>query len=166
MNRAVIAALKHQPETKGGPHDILWNDQGPLWYRGLAQHDEASESANVAAILARYHVSHVVIGHTKQYPEVRARFGGQVILTDVFAANRCADPHAFLIKQGDALTTVYRGQTLALGVGGAAEAAYLAQIAAIDRAKAPATGAPCDLSGAPEVTVTPAAKPATARPAP
>ncbi|HEY1447769.1 MAG TPA: metallophosphoesterase, partial [Caulobacteraceae bacterium] len=118
MNKAVIAALNHQPEAKGGPHDILWNEQGPLWYRGLAQHDEAAETPNVAAILARYHVSHIVIGHTKQYTEVNARFDGKVLLTDVFAPSRCVDPHAFLIKQGDTLTTVYRGQTLPLGVSG------------------------------------------------
>lgn len=166
MNKAVIAALNHQPEAKDGPHDILWNDQGPLWYRGLAQHDEASESANVAAILARYHVSHIVIGHTKQYTEVNARFGGRVILTDVFAPNRCVDPHAFLIKEGNTLTTVYRGHTLALGVSGAEHDAYLAQIAALDKAAAPPPGTPCDLNGSPDITVTPSAKPAAGQPIP
>ena len=110
MNKAVITALNHQSGKVGGPHDILWNEQGPLWYRGLAQHDEAAEAPNVDAILARYKVSHIVIGHTKQYTQVNARFDGKVLLTDVFSPNRCVDPHAFLIKQGDTLTTVYRGQ--------------------------------------------------------
>ena len=159
MNKAVITALNHQPEVAGGPHDILWNEQGPLWYRGLAQHDEAAEAANVAAILARYKVSHVVIGHTKQYTAVNARFDGKVLLTDVFSPNRCVDPHAFLIKQGDALTTVYRGRTLALGVSGAAHDAYLAQIAALDKAAATPPGAKCALDAAPDIVVTPAAKP-------
>ena len=159
MNKAVITALNHQPEAAGGPHDILWNEQGPLWYRGLAQHDEAAETPNVAAILAHYKVSHIVIGHTKQYTAVNARFGGAVLLTDVFSPNRCVDPHAFLIKQGDTLTTVYRGQTLPLGISGAAQTAYLAQIAALDKAAAPAPGAVCDQSGAPDIVVTPAARP-------
>jgi hypothetical protein len=159
MNKAVIAALNHQPEAAGGPHDILWNEQGPLWYRGLAQHDEAAEAANVAAILARYHVAHIVIGHTKQYTAVNARFDGRVLLTDVFAANRCVDPHAFLVKQGETLTTVYRGRTLPLGVSGAAHEAYLAQVAALDKAAAPAPGAKCDLDAAPDVVVTPAGRP-------
>jgi len=159
MNKAVIAALNHQPEAKDGPHDILWNEQGPLWYRGLAQHDEPAEAANVAAILTRYHVKHIVIGHTKQYTAVNARFDGRVLLTDIFAANRCVDPHAFLIKQGDTLTTVYRGHTLPLGVSGAAHEAYLAQIAALDKAAAPPPGAACDRAGAPDITVTPAARP-------
>ena len=163
MNKAVITALNHQPEAKGGPHDILWNEQGPLWYRGLAQHEEAAEAANVEAILARFHVSHIVIGHTKQYPEVNARFGGKVLLTDVFAPSRCVDPHAFLIKEGDTLTTVYRGHTLALGVSGADQDAYLARVAALDKAAAAPTGAKCDLDGQPDTDVTPAAEPSASR---
>jgi hypothetical protein len=166
MNKAVITALNHQPEVAGGPHDILWNEQGPLWYRGLAQHDEAAETANVAAILTRYKVGHVVIGHTKQYTEVNARFDGKVLLTDVFSSNRCVDPHAFLIKQGDTLTTVYRGHTLPLGVSGAAQGAYLAQIAALDKAAAPPPGATCALDGVPDLVVTPAARPPTRPPSP
>ena len=142
MNRAVITALNHQPEAKDGPHDILWNDQGPLWYRGLAWNKEATEAANVAAILARYKVKHVVIGHTKAYREVNTRFNGAVILTDVFAGSRCVDPHAFLIKQGDNLSTVYRGHTLTLGVSGQAQADYLAQVAALDKTDTP-SNAPC-----------------------
>ncbi len=159
MNKAVIAALNHQPEVQGGPHDILWNEQGPLWYRGLAQHDEATEAAKVAAILARYHVSHIVIGHTKQYTAVNARFDGRVLLTDIFATNRCVDPHGFLIKQGDRLTTVYRGRELPLGVSGAAHEAYLAQIAALDKAAAAPPGVKCDQDGVPDIVVTPAARP-------
>jgi len=143
MDKAVIAALRHQPEVAGGPHDILWNEEGPLWYRGMAQHDEAAESANVAAVLARYKVSHVIIGHTKQYTMVNARFDGAVILTDILGPDRCNDPHGFLIKEGDTLTSVYRGHRLPLGVSGAAHDAYLAQIAAIEKARTPI---PCALN--------------------
>jgi hypothetical protein len=134
MNRAVLAALRHEPEVAGGPHDILWNPQGPLWYRGMAQNDEAAESANVAAALSRYQVRHIVLGHTKQYPMVNSRFDGAVILADIAAPNGCAEPHAFLIKEGDALSAVHRGHRLALGVSGAAHAAYLSEVAALDRA--------------------------------
>ena len=155
MNKAVITALNHQPEAKGGPPDILWNEQGPLWYRGLAQHDEAVETPNVDGILARFHVSHIIVGHTKQYTEVNARFGGKVLLTDIFVPAGCVDPHAFLVKQGDALTTVYRGHDLALGVSGAAQEAYLKQVAALDKAAPPLPGAGCNLDGAPKSDATP-----------
>jgi hypothetical protein len=164
INKAVIAALNHQPEAKDGPHDILWNEQGPLWYRGLTQHDEAAEAANVAAILARYHVGHIVIGHTKQYTAVNARFDGKVLLTDVFAANRCVDPHAFLIKEGDKLTTVYRGHVLPLGVSGAEQQAYWSELAALDKATAPPPGARCSLPGVEDIVATPAARPPSQQP--
>ena len=139
MDTAVIAALRHQPEVAGGPHDILWNDQGPLWYRGMAQNDEAAESANVAAVLARYGVKRLILGHTKRYSMVKARFDGAVILTDIAVRGGCVDPHAFLIKEGDVLTTVYRGHRVAVGVSGAAQTAYLAAIAALDQTATPGT---------------------------
>ena len=154
MDKAVIAALKHQPELAGGPHDILWAEEGPLWYRGLAQHDEAAESANVAALLARYKVSHIIVGHTKQYPMINERFDGGVILTDILGASRCTDPHGFLIKEGDSFSTIYRGHRLTLGLSGAAHDAYLAQIAALDKAAGPA----------PEETCSPTEPPLTADP--
>jgi hypothetical protein len=137
LNVAVIAALRHQSETAGGPSDILWNDQGPLWYRGMAQNDEATEAANVAAVLAAHHVSHIVLGHTKQYPMVNPRFDGAVILTDIAVRPGCADPHAFLIKEGSTLTAVHRGHPLPLGLTAAAHAAYLAQVSILDTAATP-----------------------------
>ena len=133
MNRAVIAALRHQRQASGGPYDILWAEGGPLWYRGMALNDEAAESGQVAAVLERNGVGHVVIGHTKRYSMVNSRFDGAVILTDIAVRDGCADPHAFLIKQGDSLTTVYRGHSLQLRTSGEAHAAYLSEIAALDR---------------------------------
>jgi hypothetical protein len=136
MDKAVIAALRHEPEAAGGPHDILWNEQGPLWYRGMAMNDEAVESAHVAAALARYGVRHIILGHTKRYSMVNSRFDGAVILTDIAVPTGCVDPHGFLIKEGDVLTAVHRGQRLPLGVSGDAHGAYLARIAALDQAVA------------------------------
>jgi hypothetical protein len=138
MNTAVIAALRHQPEAVGGPHDILWDPQGPLWYRGMAQNDEIAEGPHVSAALARYGVRRIVLGHTKRYSMVKARFGGSVVLTDIAVPAGCPDPHAFLIKQGDDLTAVHRGRRVTLGTQGAAQAASIAEMAALDLAAAPA----------------------------
>lgn len=142
MNKAVIAALRHQPEAASGPHDILWSEQGPLWYRGMALNDEGAESANVTAALARYGVRRIMLGHTKRFTMVNSRFDGAVILTDIAVPAGCVDPHGFLIKEGDVLTAVHRGRRLPLGVSGEAKAAYLAQIAALDQAATPAGTAP------------------------
>ena len=148
MNKAVLAALRHQPEVAGGPREILWNEQGPLWYRGLAMNDEAAESAHVAAALSRYGVRHIVLGHTKRYSMVNSRFDGAVILTDIAVPRGCADPHGFLIKEGDALTAIHRGHRLALGTSGEARVTYLSEIAKLDQAATSgATPAgPCTIS--------------------
>lgn len=135
LDKAVVAALRHEPDAPDGPQMILTNEQGPLWYRGMAQGDETAEAPNVAAVLARYGVRHIVLGHTKAYRMVNSRFDGAVILTDIAAPKACADPHGVLIKEGDKLTVVHRGQKLALGTSGAAHDAYLAKIAEIDTAQ-------------------------------
>ncbi|HEY2749959.1 metallophosphoesterase [Phenylobacterium sp.] len=140
LNKAVISALRHDPQDAAGPQDILWNEQGPLWYRGMAMNDEATEAAHVAAVLTRYKVRRIVLGHTKRYSMVNARFDGGVILTDIAVPGGCLDPHGFLIKEGDTLTAVHRGHRLTLGLSGAAHDAYLAEIAALDRAVALGAG--------------------------
>lgn len=134
MDKAAAAALRRQPAAPDGPPDILWNEQGPLWYRGLAMNEEPAEAAHLAAVLKRYGVAHIVLGHTKRYSMVNVRFDGAVILTDIAVKGACADPHAFLIKEGDRLTAVYRGHSLPLGVSGEAKARYLAQVAVLDKA--------------------------------
>ena len=153
LDKAVIAALRHQPEAAGGPHDVLWAEEGPLWYRGYAWHEEAAETANVAAVLAAHHVARIIIGHTKQYPFVNERFDGQVILTDIAPPAGCVEPHAFLVKEGDQFTAVHRGVAVPLGLSGQAHADYLAKIANLDRAAGctmtSAAPAPADKPAAP-----------------
>ena len=130
MNTAVRAALLHKPQAPAGPPDILWHADGPLWHRGLAQADETTDGPHLAAVLARHGVRRIVVGHTKRHPMVYSRFEGRVILTDVAPPAGCADPQGFLIKEGERLIAVHRGQRLALRSG----EAYLAEIAALDRA--------------------------------
>jgi hypothetical protein len=142
INKAVVDALAGKPADPAGPQRILESDDSPLWYRGMAQQPEAVEAPNVAAALAHFGVKHIVLGHTKQYPMINERFDGAVLLTDIAAANRCADPHAFLVREGDHFSTVYRGQRLDLGLSGPAHDAYLAQIAAIDVAHPPPATCP------------------------
>ncbi len=137
LNKAVVAALRQKPDVAGGPADILENEQGPLWYRGMALNDEVAEAPQVAAALAHFGVRRIVVGHTKRFSMVNARFDGAVIFTDIAVPNGCVDPHAFLIKEGDTLTTVYRGHRLAMGVSGEAHTGYLSAIAALDQISTP-----------------------------
>jgi hypothetical protein len=131
INNAVRGALRGQ--LAPGFADILDNQDGPLWYRGLALNAEATESANVDAMLARFHVAHIVVGHTKRTTTIAPRFGGRVILTDVFVPNGATDPHAYLEINNGVMTTVDHGQRFALeGSTDAARCTYFSQIAAVN----------------------------------
>ncbi|MBI3439117.1 MAG: metallophosphoesterase [Proteobacteria bacterium] len=141
INSAVRGALRGQPLRRLA--DVLDNQDGPLWYRGLALNAEASESANVDAVLARFHVAGIIVGHTKRTPTIAPRFGGRVILTDVAVANGATDPHAYLEINNGVMTTVHRGQRITLdGATDASRCAYLNQVAAADGA----TGAVASLA--------------------
>lgn len=140
MNDAVRAALLGQPEPPNGPPDIL-GDSGPLWYRGLALTDDQTEATHAAALLTRYGVRHVVVGHTKRYSTVTPRFGGAVILTDIAVPAGYADPHAFLIKQGDVFTTMHRGHNVQMAMSAPGLCTYLSQIAALDASGGPVAAA-------------------------
>jgi hypothetical protein len=59
------------------------NDQdGPLWYRGLAQGDDSLASL-VDKILKNFGVDWIVIGHTYANAAITPRFDGKVILIDI-----------------------------------------------------------------------------------
>lgn len=136
LDNAVSSALRGHPVPAFA--DILDNQEGPLWYRGLALNDEAAEAANVQNLLANYHVQRIVLGHTKRASTVLPRFDGHVILTDIAVPTGYTDPHAFLIIEGQTLTTVHRGQRVPLTASSAdAKCAYLAQIIAIDTPASP-----------------------------
>ena len=138
MNGAVRAAINGQPVA--GFADILTNEQGPLWYRGLALNDEATEKANLDALLAFHHVTRIVLGHTKRAPLVFPRFDARVILTDIAVPTGAVDPHAYLIQENGALTAVHRGQRVPLIAATHPElCAYLARVAALDP---PGSGSP------------------------
>ena len=136
MDDAIRAALLQRAPTADAPPDPL-GEQGPLWYRGLAMNDEAAEGAHVQAILARYNVRHIVLGHTKRYSTVTPRFGGAVILTDINVPSTYADPHAFLIQESGALFTMHRGHRVAMGTSGPELCTYLSEVAALDPAGSP-----------------------------
>jgi hypothetical protein len=136
MNDAVRAALHGNPVAEY--QDILTNQNGPLWYRGLALNPDSGEQANLDSLLGAQGVSRVIVGHTKRASTVLPRFNGHVVLTDIAVPSGFADPHAFLIIENGAMTTVYRGQRVPLQADTPAQTcAYLAQIAAIDNGAGP-----------------------------
>jgi hypothetical protein len=149
MDDAVRASLRGHPVPAFA--DITTNENGPLWYRGLALNGEAAEQANLDAVLAHNGVARIVLGHTKRAATVLPRFNGRVVLTDIAVPDGYADPHAYLIIENATLTTVHRGTRVPLRASTTQErCAYLNQIAALDPAGSPTAtlAARCSASGA------------------
>lgn len=81
-NQVLRAHLADRPREASGAAAFLLGPEGPLWYRGLLP-DEKNEAtdAEVNAILARYRVKALVVGHTTE-SEVESLHGGKVFAID------------------------------------------------------------------------------------
>lgn len=136
MNPAIRLSLRGRPSPIYP--DIVTNQEGPLWYRGLATNAEGAERANLAAVLAQHGVRRIVIGHSKVTSTVFPRFNGQVLIADIAVPRGHTDPHAFLIIENGQPVTVHRGHRVPLNAGSPEQTcAYLAQIAALDGGAGP-----------------------------
>jgi hypothetical protein len=136
MNRAVRDALEGEPDADYPT--ILDDEDGPLWYRGLALNAEDVEKAHLEALLARHGVARIVVGHTKLASTVLPRFDGRVIVADIAVPEGYEDPYAYLIVEGDALTTVHRGHRVPLTADSPAETCgYLGAVVAVDAPNSP-----------------------------
>jgi hypothetical protein len=90
------ALLNFNPEDSG----ILEDQEGPLWYRGLARDDESKLDFTVRQILKRYGAKRIVVGHTPTHGVVWPRFEGRVIVNDVGMANHYGAHEAYLELSG------------------------------------------------------------------
>lgn len=111
---------------------IVEDELGPLWYRGLAIDDEQTRSAMVDAILERYGVRRIVVGHTPTQGIVWPRFDGRVILNDTGLAAHYGGHDAFLeIRAGQPIAR-YGKHEIPLPNGGAARVDYLREVIRLD----------------------------------
>lgn len=138
MNAAVTSELNERPSPIYP--GILENQEGPLWYRGFSQNEEAAEASNLDNVLRSQGVARVVVGHTKVTSTVLPRFNGRVVIADIAVPRGHQDPHAFLIFEDGAWTTIHRGQRVPLIASTPQETCtYLRQIVALDGGAGPVT---------------------------
>ncbi len=104
LTTAFATFVAASPTTLAGAED------GPLWYRGLAQEDETVFGPEVDKILDAVRARAIVIGHTvTPTGRIMPRFGGRVVqidtgmLTSVYKGGR---PSALEIA-GDTWTAIY-----------------------------------------------------------
>jgi hypothetical protein len=129
MNARVRQDLEAADTVRG----IADDPEGPLWYRGLAQGDEALLDAHVDHVLERFDVDHLVIGHTVTGGTVLTRHGGKVIMIDVGLSEVYGGTPACLIIENGVPRTLHRGTELELPLDGD-PLPYLKAAAALDPA--------------------------------
>jgi len=112
---------------------ISRDDDGPLWYRGLALSPENDSTMIqlVNRVLETQDVKHIVIGHTTD-AAIMPRFGGRVITIDVGLSRAYDSSRAFLLIEQGKYYAVHRGQRLDLPVNGGTLNEYLTSAAFLE----------------------------------
>jgi len=113
INDEVRAELNDFTKLHGG---LDTDEQGPLWYRGLASGDEQTLAPLVDALLKHFDVDRIVVGHTYAQAAITPRFGGKVVMIDI-GLSRVYDnigKVGCLEIDGDHAIAIHRGQKLEL----------------------------------------------------
>jgi hypothetical protein len=87
---------------------------GPLWYRGLAAGEEATEQPALEAILAHYGARMIVLGHTPDLNIITPRFDGQVVIIDTGMSAYYGSHRASLKIEGGRVTGLHGKQAVLL----------------------------------------------------
>jgi hypothetical protein len=114
LNETVSTELKKV--TKINDDSVVAVDDGPLWYRGLAEGD-AALAGHVDRLLQSYGVKRIVIGHTPTPGAVLPRFDGKVILVDAGMGVPYGSHRTCLVLEQDKLYAVHRGEKIDLPSG-------------------------------------------------
>jgi len=132
INDRVREELDDSRKLQGG---IVTDQEGPLWYRGLATGVEDALEGHVNKVLKNYGVERIVVGHTFTDGAVTPRFGGRVLLTDIGLA-RLYDNlgrMACLVIETGKPYALHRGTKLELPKDSTTDMLrYLKQAAALD----------------------------------
>jgi Calcineurin-like phosphoesterase len=108
LNGQIRGELEDFTRLEGG---AAMDEDGPLWYRGLAAGEEPGLEAHVDEVLKNLGVRRIVIGHTQTSDGITARFGGKVILIDVKISKYFdgAGRNASLLIEGGKLYAIDNG---------------------------------------------------------
>lgn len=134
INEAVRAELNDFTKLEGG---IVNRVDGPLWYRGLAQVDEARFETPLRDILRNYKADRIVVGHTYTDGTIGSRFGGRVLMIDV-GLSRYYDESgrmACLVIEKGKPAALHRGTRVELPADAKDMERYKSETSALDRLK-------------------------------
>jgi TPR repeat protein len=140
INTKVREELHNLSKLHGG---VVLDDQGPLWYRGMATAPEEELAGHVETVLKNFGVKRIVVGHSYANAAITPRWDGKVVLIDI-GLPRVYDnlgKMGTLIIEDGAAYALHRGRKLKLPTdGGPALLDYLKQAAALDPSPSPLAG--------------------------
>jgi len=110
LNEAIRGELR-QPDLATAV--VTTDEDGPLWYRGLATGDPAL-AAHLESVLRRHSARRMVIGHTVAPGLVMPRYAGRVVAIDVGLAAAYGGPPAALVLESGKAFALHRGHRVAL----------------------------------------------------
>ena len=104
INTTIHDELAANPPVANG---AAFQEDSPLWYRGLALGSDADEEPIVSTALSSHEAKRIVVGHTPTLGPIVPRFGGRVILADTGITHYYGENLAYLVIEGDRLFAVY-----------------------------------------------------------
>ncbi len=111
INANVLSELKDF--TKINDASFVASDDGPLWYRGLAEGDPTL-AGHVDQLLQTHGVKRIVIGHTPSPGAILPRFDGKVIMIDAGMAVPYGSRRSCLVLDQQKLYAFHRGEKIEL----------------------------------------------------
>jgi calcineurin-like phosphoesterase family protein len=134
FNDEVTKELKDFSKLEGG---VVMDQEGPLWYRGLAQDDEKQLAPHVKSVLERLGAKYIVIAHTPTKGMIIPRFDGKVLMIDVGLSDVYGAHTACLLVEAGKPQALHRGNKVTLPMMPADLTRYLNQIRNIEMAPHP-----------------------------
>jgi hypothetical protein len=130
FNDEISKELRDFSKLEGG---VVMDEEGPLWYRGLAQDDEQQLAPHVNAVLEHLGAKYIVIAHTPtKGGMILPRFEGKVLMIDVGLSQVYGSHNACLIVENGKPQALHQGAKVALPTMPADLTRYLNQIRNID----------------------------------
>lgn len=129
LNERVRSELKDLSLLKGG---IVMDEEGPLWYRGMATEPEENLASHVNTVLEKFGVQRIVVGHTPTQGAIMPRFGGRIVLIDVGLSPGYNASLACLLMENGQVSALHRGTKIPLPSTPEGLPAYLKAAAELD----------------------------------
>jgi hypothetical protein len=129
FNDEVSKEIRDFSKLEGG---VAMDQEGPLWYRGLAQDDEKQLAPHVNLMLERLGAKYIVIAHTPTKGMVIPRFDGKVLMIDVGLSQVYGAHTACLVVEDSKPFALQRGEKVPLPTMPADMSRYMNQIRNIE----------------------------------